>query len=299
MSRDDGIDQHLRMALQHAPDRDLAPPATLDQSVLAAAHQSVQAAAAGRATVTQGATALSAPPRRRWQRWLAGLLWPRALATLATVVLASVLAGLWNAGQAPEQEPPPEAVATPERTRTPEPAPAPGSVTAALPNARVANAPNQGTARLLEPLAMSRRRLAPPIMDLRLAAAGPWEHVPADQMPAGGMLVHDDTGQTVLGRVVIDGEILWWQPWVAGQAETPVLRAPAHAEWAKILLRRWPAHAASSPGRVAMARPWPMTGHKPLISPVGSDVRTAVWQHPGHDRTPPSPRPPPARCITR
>ena len=74
-------------------------------------------------------------------------------------------------------------------------------------------------------------------------------------MPAGGMLVRDDTGQTVLGRVVIDGGILWWQPWVAGQAETPVLRALAHAEWAKVLLRHWPAHPASSPSRQGQRDP--------------------------------------------
>ena len=105
MSRDDEIDHHLRRALQHAPDRDLAPPATLDQAVLAAARQAAQASSAGQAVVTSGATAFAASPRPSWQGWLAGLMRPAASATLATVVLASVVGWLWDASEAPEQRP--------------------------------------------------------------------------------------------------------------------------------------------------------------------------------------------------
>ena len=67
---------------------------------------------------------------------------------------------------------------------------------------------------------------SPPVAALAAAAAGPWQPVPSSQMPEGGNLVRDAQGQ-VLGRMLVEPDWLWWQPWTNEQPGRLALRAPA------------------------------------------------------------------------
>ena len=86
---DDARDAHLRAALRHAPDHDLAAPNALTERILARA-----------------ASAVGAHGRPGWlaglRRSLAALAQPRPAAALASLALATVVGLMWREGPPPE-----------------------------------------------------------------------------------------------------------------------------------------------------------------------------------------------------
>jgi hypothetical protein len=111
---------------------------------------------------------------------------------------------------------------------------APAAPTApAVPAAKSAGESRSAT-DFARPLALSAAAAAPrlpphpspALAELAAAAAGPWQSVPARQMPEGGKLVRDAQG-IVLGRMLVEPDWLWWQPWADAQAAPLALRAPA------------------------------------------------------------------------
>ncbi len=121
-------DEHLRAALRHAPDAALAAPPELSAQILAAAH---------RATAEHAPAA--PPPPRRW--WVLQTPWRLgASGGFATLLLAGVVALLWQ-GETPG--PATEAayeVAANAPAPAPTPAPAPQPPPAATAAATVADA---------------------------------------------------------------------------------------------------------------------------------------------------------------
>lgn len=111
-------DAHLLAALQHAPDRDVLPPAALSAQILDSARQAVQPAP-------------PAVPARSWKAaWLERLLqWQRLLAqpatagALATLAVATVIGLMWRSG-VPADEEQQFAVAQVAVPEAPAPAPA-------------------------------------------------------------------------------------------------------------------------------------------------------------------------------
>ena len=108
MSKESG-DPYLRAALRHASDHDTAPPAALEQRILAAAHAATHAAVRAQ------------PWWRRALSALDGLLQPAPAAAFATVMLGTVVALMWRgelAREAMPDVPPPPAEAKAERADT-------------------------------------------------------------------------------------------------------------------------------------------------------------------------------------
>jgi hypothetical protein len=101
-------------------------------------------------------------------------------------------------------------------------------------SAAPAPAPRRATADQLAGGEILASRLAapaaPPVAEVAQAAASPWQRQEAAAMPEGGTLLRDARGQ-VLGRVVVQGDVLWWQPWVDGApaafAQRAALSPPA------------------------------------------------------------------------
>lgn len=83
-------DEHLRKALRHAPDAELAAPPELSAQILAAAHRSAD----------EAPTPVKLP-QSRWKRWQQRL-WtaPAASAAFATVLMAGFIVLLWR-GEVP------------------------------------------------------------------------------------------------------------------------------------------------------------------------------------------------------
>lgn len=108
MSDDLPRDAHLRAALRHAPDRELAPPAALSREILAAARAAV-APPPWPQRVLAKVTALLDLLRR-----------PAAGAAFASLVLATVIGLMWRDGPPPEADAPPLRQAAPVESRADE-----------------------------------------------------------------------------------------------------------------------------------------------------------------------------------
>lgn len=81
---DEARGAHLLAALQHAPDRDVVPPAALSAAILRRAQAAAQ------------------PPRVRW--WVAlDRLWrPAPMAAFGAVAMATLIGILWSGQDPPE-----------------------------------------------------------------------------------------------------------------------------------------------------------------------------------------------------
>lgn len=113
-------DAHLRAALRHAPDAEVAAPADVSAQIIAAAHRSAGERAAPAVR----------PPTARGRWWLQP--WG-ASGALATVLMAGVIGLMWR-GETPG---PARDAAAPQLAQVPGPTPAPASSPAA---AEAANA---------------------------------------------------------------------------------------------------------------------------------------------------------------
>ena len=147
-------DEHLRAALHHAPDAELAAPQHISAQILAAAHRS-----AGQRP------APTAPARRWFSRWPMQN-WG-ASGALAALVMAGLIPVLWR-GEVPGPSPEARVMAGSEPALAPAPAPAPmapaPAVTAPVPQ-RTLRAPAPPPPPALRP---------PPRPDTATAAAKPF-----------------------------------------------------------------------------------------------------------------------------
>jgi hypothetical protein len=108
MSDDLPRDAHLRAALRHAPDRELAPPAALSREILAAARAAVAPPPWPRRALAKAAALLDMLRR------------PAAGAAFASLVLATVIGLMWRDGPPPEADAPPLRQAAPVEKRADE-----------------------------------------------------------------------------------------------------------------------------------------------------------------------------------
>jgi len=125
-------DEHLRAALRHAPDAQLAAPPDISAQILAAAHRAA----------AEPATAPAAPKRRWWVFQTPQRL--GASGAFATVLLAGVVGVLWHG-----QQPGPATEAfneAPAPAAAPAPAPAVEPASSAVASAREPDAPLSATA---------------------------------------------------------------------------------------------------------------------------------------------------------
>lgn len=148
-------DAHLLAALQHAPDRDMLPPAALSAQILDSARQAVQ-------------PARPAAPARSWKAaWLERLLqWQRLLAqpatagALATLAVATVIGLMWRSG-VPADEETQFAVAQVAAPEAPAPPPAMAPATQVAPQAPAALA-KAAPAPAADAAAPAKAEQAPP-----------------------------------------------------------------------------------------------------------------------------------------
>jgi len=147
MPDDDIRDAHLRAALHHAPDAQLAPPAAVSAAILREARAAAPPQRTGAAGAGAGASASAADGKGPWQalqrgaaRAWAALSHPPLAAGLASVMLASVVGLMWwdrpfdTAGD-PVLPSAPTAMQAPAR-----PAGPPSTATAATPTGPAAQA---------------------------------------------------------------------------------------------------------------------------------------------------------------
>lgn len=154
-------DPHLRTALRHAPDADVAAPEHVSAQILAAAHRSAAERPA------------QAPVQRTWWSWAPAQRWG-ASGALATVLMAGVLGLLWHGdppGPARDPVDPPAAAPVAETASVAVPVTAPPAVVtrtepaarpaAAKARARAPEATNQAAAEPVATAAAAAAAAAP------------------------------------------------------------------------------------------------------------------------------------------